>query len=421
MTIKYYFEVCLYKGDLKMNNILKSNSIKMHYSKHIDIRIKLAYKEFNKWIKTYMNLVKVLHVFIKEDYNILSRNKESAIGLFGYPNGRNKYPYIKLAIGDFEDLCFKNGEYIAIMSILHTYAHELVHFEQWLDNKPSLEKKADKKATKLVEDFSDYKKGLLISNKKIISIVQKGDKYHNLGKFQKAIMYYETAIYFNCQESSVYRDLGDAYSSLERYEDAITYYDKAIKIEPADEYSLIGKGFSLDKLRRYNDAILCYDHVIELFPKDIIAYKNKGYSLFCSNKFQEAIECFSKAIYLDSKDEDAYIFKAQVMERLTKYQEAIEVYDSAIQINSKNAFLYNGKGNVLYLLQKYEESIKYYNKAIQIDAEYGDVYYNRAISFIALNKVKESMDDLSIAIKINPIYKQYAKEEKCFNKISYLM
>lgn len=43
------------------------------------------------------------------------------------------YPYIRIAAGDYKELCSKRGKDNALTAILLTIAHELTHYFQWIN------------------------------------------------------------------------------------------------------------------------------------------------------------------------------------------------------------------------------------------------------------------------------------------------
>jgi len=401
-----------------MNTLSNNIGIRFYIDKNVNLEIKLACKEFAKWLKISMSFNTVIKVYISEEYKVITKKHIRASGIFGTPT--YKYPYIKLATGDFKKMKQKYGEYSAIMSIIDTFAHEIIHYKQWIENTPFKEKQADKEGRKLVEAFSEYKDGFLYLKNKAISLISKGDKQYNIENYIGAIKYYKKVIKLYPKFNLVYSSMGDALSYSKRHEEALCYYNKGIEIDTEDYNLFNGKALTFDELERYEEAIICYDDAIRLNPDDSTMYSNKGYPLVQTGRLIEALDCYNKAISLDSKDEDAHIFKAEVLEKLLKYDESLACYEKAILINCNNAISYNGKGHVLYLLDKYKEAIEYFNISTNIDSQYVEPYYNAAKSYIALNDTENCMINLKKSIKLDEEYKIFAKEEGFFNSISNL-
>lgn len=401
-----------------MNNISEQCDVVLHFDKNVDLQVKLACKEFRKWLKLNKYLSSIVQVYVKSSEKVKTKDKKSAVGIFGTP--LYKYPYIKISAGDFQSLKYKRGNYNALMCILDAFAHEIVHYNQWIKNKPYKESEANRTGKIMVEKYSEFKNGILIANKKELELIDKGDRCCDDENYAGAIKYYNKVINLNPYLDCIFRNMGDLYGLLNKHKEAIDYYNKAIELNQQNYEAYLNKGYSLDELKRFDDAILCYDYVISHNPEEIYAYLNKGYALLYSNRYEEALDYFNKVIDIDSENEDAFIFKAQTLKALSKFEEALSCYDMALKINSENEITYNGEGCIFYILKKYEKSIILYNKSITIDPEYAEAYYNRAISYMALNDIENCLDSLKMAIKIDNRYKDYAIEEKYFDNINNL-
>lgn len=395
--------------------------IKMHFEKDVNLCVKLAFKEFRKWLKTKMIFAITINVYVTNTYRVTTKNHVEGTGIFGTPSSKNKYPYIKLATSDFEELKNEIGYYNGMMSILHTFAHEIVHYKQWIDNKAFREKLADKEATKLVNEYTDYKMGFLTANRKTLSLIEKAYDYYDKENFISAIDYFSRVVLPDSELELIFKDLGNAYSALCNYEQAIQYYDKALDLNKIDYDLYVNKGYSLDKLFRFEESSLCYDYAIALNPKDEIAYLNKGYSLLCSDKLMESIKYFDKVIEINPEYEDAYIFKAQIYEKLSDYDNSIQAYDKAININPSNMTNYIRKGRILYLIGKYEECIEAINRKVQIKCLEAEAYYYLALSYIKLDRIEDCIINLKKSIEFDRNYKNIAQSSGLFNSIINLI
>ncbi len=402
--------------------IVKPNDsdIILHFDKNVNPYIKLAFKEFRKWLKNKISFPIKINIYVTSSYRVVTKKQIKATGIFTIPSTKNKYPFIKLATADFEDLKSEVGYYNGMMSILHTFAHEVIHYQQWIREQSFNERLADKEATKLVEEYSDYKMGFLTANKKTLSIIKKAYDYYDRKKYIYAIKYFNSVASEDSEFGVIFKDIGDAYSSLDKYEQAIAYYNKMIDLNENDYDLYISKGYALDMLSRYDEAILCYDYAIMLNPEEEVAYLNKGYSLFCKKNLLESIIYFDKAIEINTESEDAFIFKAQVMEKLCKWDMSIDNYNRTIKINPNNIISLSGKGRVLFILGEYEECIEIINKGIQIYSQNAETYYYKALSYVGLNQIEKCIINLKKSIELDKEYKNIAKQDSFFNSISNL-
>ena len=89
----------------------------------------------------------------------LKSDKDVAYGTFFEPDNKFVEPYIKIATGDYISLYHKYGKDSAIATILHTIAHELTHYYQWINSSKLTdlgeERQANKIATIILDMYSE--------------------------------------------------------------------------------------------------------------------------------------------------------------------------------------------------------------------------------------------------------------------------
>ena len=395
----------------------RKHGIKLKITKDVDNQVKLACIEFSKWLRKKYEFPVKLNVYIKSNRFIISKKKEQVSATIFCPFNKTHEPYIKVSTGDYEEMKLRNGIYSAIMAILCSFAHEIVHYFQWIEDRQFKEKEAKVKSVEIVEEFSESKEGLLTCNENVFKLIKKADSLCNEKEYKKAIEYYDKIIELNPGIYSVCYSKGIILDSMEIFEEAVKCYDEAIKINPFEDKFYSSKAYSLDCLFKYEEAIVCYDEAIRLNPKEAITYNNKGYALLLLDKYEEAIKCFDKAIELNFNDKGIYVYKAQALESLYRYKEAILCYEKSMELSSGYDIAYNGKGRVLFLLGKYEEVLECYDKAIQIDPKYAEPYYNKAITYLALYRIDDCLINLKKSIQLDAEYINYARDEKYFDII----
>lgn len=391
--------------------------IYIRFESGIKPEVRLACIEFGRWLRQKFEFPILLRVYIKNRCIITTRNKKHASATFWAPFKKDEEPYIKVSTGDYDELKSKGDTYNALMTILCSFAHEIVHYRQWCENRRMTEKEANKEAVKLVESFSNEKDGLITANKKVISLIVRANTFYCQRKYDKALEYYKKSININPRIDLAYVGMGNVLEMLLHFQEAIECYDKAIELDPKNENSYIRKGYCLDMLEKYNEAIVCYDKAIKINSKNEIAYHNKGYSLKRLNKFNEAVKCFNMSVKLNPQNIESYVFMGYVNEDENNYVEAIKCFNEVIKIDPKYELAYNDIGYALFMLGKYEEALQNYDKAIEIDPKYAEPYYKKAILYLALNKLEDSLSCLSKAIELDAEYKKYAREEKYFNNV----
>ena len=118
-------------SDLANGNCKKG--LRLHFGKDIDQKARKYFMDFSKWIRREFAFPIRINVYVKGDYKIKAKDGDMVCGLFRYPTG-DKYPYILLAVGDYKELVESRGEEQAMWSILWSFAHELTHYYQYIND-----------------------------------------------------------------------------------------------------------------------------------------------------------------------------------------------------------------------------------------------------------------------------------------------
>lgn len=98
-------------------------------------------------------------VYFKASKEIMSSDGRIASALFFWPYDRKEEPYIKVAVGDYQEMLRERGKDNALAAILHSIAHELSHYYQWLKkyeyNEKRMERQAKYYAKELIYDYAE--------------------------------------------------------------------------------------------------------------------------------------------------------------------------------------------------------------------------------------------------------------------------
>ena len=74
---------------------------------------------------------------------------------FFAPYEKDVEPYIRIANGDYTDLIRERGKIDALYAMLDSIAHELCHYQQWLEDKKLEEEEAEEKGSQLVDEYAE--------------------------------------------------------------------------------------------------------------------------------------------------------------------------------------------------------------------------------------------------------------------------
>lgn len=124
------------------------SGLRLRFDKEVDDEVRRACKEFAKFLrKEYFFPIRIV-VYVKRTKRILAMDGDVVVGTFWrIEHNYEIEPYIRIAAGDYNELCKKWGKDSALTSILFTLAHELTHYFQWINNLSLTDIGAERQAT----------------------------------------------------------------------------------------------------------------------------------------------------------------------------------------------------------------------------------------------------------------------------------
>jgi hypothetical protein len=135
---------------------IKENSqdLQIIFSPGLGDYLKETCLEFANWVRNKIDFPIPLKIYMKNVYKIKnSITNEYVYATFWAPKSKNDEPYIRIAarISDGSE------KFDSVFSILSTFAHELIHYYQWVNDKKLYENEAKKKGAELVEEYVELK------------------------------------------------------------------------------------------------------------------------------------------------------------------------------------------------------------------------------------------------------------------------
>lgn len=122
--------------------------LRLRFDKEVDNEVRRACKEFAAFLrKEYFFPIRVV-VYVKRTRRILSIDGEAVVGTFWrVDDDYDIEPHIRLAAGDYGELYKRWGKDRTLTSILLTFAHELTHYFQWINELHLTQIGAERQAT----------------------------------------------------------------------------------------------------------------------------------------------------------------------------------------------------------------------------------------------------------------------------------
>lgn len=191
-------------------------------------------------------------------------------------------------------------------------------------------------------------------------------------------------------KSTTLGNMGNIYHNLGKPDEALEYYQQALEInrklgyEQGAAYNLNNIGTLYNELGKHNEALKCQEEALEISRKfkDEQAIANSlaniGTIYTDSGKPEEALKLFQEAIEINKKNKYqegiANVFNniGLAHSNLRETEQALNYYQKALKINEKIGYkegVATNLGNIglIYItLGKSKEALKYYQEALEV-------------------------------------------------------
>ncbi|MCO7127607.1 DUF2750 domain-containing protein [Sporolactobacillus shoreicorticis] len=130
--------------------------LRIRSEKGVHAKVRDSCINFAVWLRLNRDFPIRVVVYLKKSVQIKTVvSKELVSATFFAPYDKNSEPYIRVATGDYDELVRNSGEAHAINAILTSMAHELVHYQQWIEDRNFDESEAEHEASKLADDYCE--------------------------------------------------------------------------------------------------------------------------------------------------------------------------------------------------------------------------------------------------------------------------
>ena len=108
------------------------SGIRIYFDKNVDFEVRRACKEYIRWLRNYYEFPIRVPIYFKDTKYVKNSEGEESSALFFGPNQLTMELYIKISVGDYEDLLKDRDKDNALAAILCSVTHELTHYFQWI-------------------------------------------------------------------------------------------------------------------------------------------------------------------------------------------------------------------------------------------------------------------------------------------------
>jgi len=191
-------------------------------------------------------------------------------------------------------------------------------------------------------------------------------------------------------KSTTLGNIGNIYHNLGKPDEALEYYQQALEInrklgyEQGTAHNLNNTGTLYNELGKHDEALKCQEEALEISQKfkDEQAIANSltniGIIYTDSGKPEEALKLFQEALEINKKNKHqegiANVFNniGLAHSKLKETDQALNYYEKALKINKKIGYkegVATNLGNIglIYItLGKSKEALKYYQEALEV-------------------------------------------------------
>jgi histone deacetylase 6 len=131
--------------------------------------------------------------------------------------------------------------------------------------------------------------------------LRRGQKWHKLGRYQKAIGCFNEALSRNGSNAHTHYLQGRSFHALFQFQNAILCYEKAIKLDSIFEKAYVMKGIALYDSNRIHSALTWFEKTIEQHPRFALAKNSQIRSLITINRVEKLKKGIRTGIVYDTR------------------------------------------------------------------------------------------------------------------------
>ena len=110
------------------------SGLRLRFDHGVDPEVRRACKEFAKWLRKQYTFPVRIPIYFKAAEYIRAMDGSLVSATFFEPYEKSMEPYIRISTGDYCSSVLSCGTDNALAGILHSMAHELTHYFQWINS-----------------------------------------------------------------------------------------------------------------------------------------------------------------------------------------------------------------------------------------------------------------------------------------------
>lgn len=243
----------------------------------------------------------------------------------------------------------------------------------------------------------------MIAQSDFDSLLEKGDKHYNDGRYREAIECYDRALENNPNDVETLRRKATTFLALDDDDAALKFYEQIIAVKPHESWAWVEKGDLFVWQERYVEAIACYDKGVHFDPKNKEIWQKEGSVFRELERFDEALRAYDQAVQIDPTDSRTWSGKGDVLFDLKRYSAAFDCYKKAETTVGEFSFQASDwayRGDLLQELDDAANAIFCYDRALARDQKYFWAWRGKGLTLGSQNHPEEALDCFEKAIAI---------------------
>ena len=341
-----------------------------------------------------------------KDYNkIIEIDKGNVMGYMGLGRNAKARKEYQTAIDKFSYVIKLSPTYSSGYSFRAATYVELKRYNEAIDDIiTALDIDDDNKAFYLMQDVADSAFVQLSSKLKIQANSNPNNSHwaYYLGlvyelkdNYHQALNYYEKSNKIETKGITIER-IAECYDELGDYNKALSYIDTAIEMDSTNCDYLLDKANYLDNVGRFNEALSILDIYLTKKPRSYTGYYRRGWIKDHTGDREGAIEDYTMTITLFPEYAYSYMVRGRAYYLTGEKELAKADFEEAIRRDtlrgSDNASMYS----YFYLGQR-EEALNLLNKMLEKKSK-GN-YYEAACMYSLMGEKEKSLECLRKALE----------------------
>ena len=226
--------------------------------------------------------------------------------------------------------------------------------------------------------------------------------YQELGRLDKAIVEYKTALSLKPDDADAHMNLGLGYQDLGRVDEARQEFKTALALKPddADFHNHVGTVFQ--KQGHLEEAMQEYKTAVALKSDFAEAHNNLGLVYQKQGHLEEAMQEYKTAMALKPDYADPHNNLGVVYQKLRRPDDAIREYKAALALEPDDAEPRYNLGLAYFEEGRLPDALAMFKEAIQLKADYFSAHNSLGGVYYKLGRLEEASREYQIALKLKP-------------------